>query len=180
MKRYLLVLVMVMALVFSFAGCSSQDAETASDDTTATTETTADDTTAAEESSDSSQASTAEFTIALEGVDGMTEFTQADLADLSLVEQTIILTKKDGTESGGTFEGYLLKDVIATLGITDYTAITMEASDGYTKDYEPATVEAEDSLLTVSLDGEALISVVTGSKGAGSWVQGLSKMTVVK
>lgn len=167
MKKYLLVLVMVMTLVFGFAGCSSQEAETTTDETAVTEETT-------------SQDSSTEFTIALEGVDGKTEFTQADLAELPLVEQTIVLTKKDGTEAGGTFEGYLLKDAVELLGITDYTAITMEASDGYTKDYEKVTVEAEDSLLTLSLDGEEEISVVAGSKGAGSWVQDLSKMTVVK
>lgn len=169
MKRYLLVLVMVMALGFGFAGCSSQDAETTSDDTAV-----------AENTTTQSQESTAEFTIALDGVEGKTEFTQADIAELPLVEQTIVMTKKDGTETGGTFEGYLLKDVVELLGITDYTAITMEASDGYTKDYEKATVEAEGSLLAISVDGESSISVVAGSNGAGYWVQDLTKMSVVQ
>ncbi|WKY43657.1 hypothetical protein Q5O14_13565 [Eubacteriaceae bacterium ES2] len=169
MKRYLLVLVMVMVLAFGFAGCSSQDAEIADDATVVTADTTS-----------QSQESTPEFTIALEGVEGKTEFTQADLAELPLVEQTIVMTKKDGTETGGTFEGYLLKDVVDLLGITDFTAITMEASDGYTKDYDKATVEAADSLVSISVDGEALISVVAESQGAGYWVQNLTKMSVVQ
>lgn len=42
----------------------------------------------------------------------------------------------------------------------------MAASDGYSKAYDKATVEAEDSLLTVSLDGEELVSVVAGSLGS--------------
>lgn len=167
MKKKLLTLVLVMVLGVSLLGCSAPAANSGKEENASKTET-------------QSQEKVAQFSITLEGVEGKTQLTQADIADLPLVEKTIKMTKKDGSETGGIFKGYALKDVTKQLGITDFTSITMEASDGYSKPYDKATVEAEDSLLTVSLDGEELVSVVAGSLGSSAWVQNISKMSVVK
>jgi hypothetical protein len=165
MKKKLLTLALVMVLGVGLLGCSSPAADSKKEENASKTE---------------SQEQVAEFSITLEGVDGKTQLTQADLAALPLVEKTIKMTKKDGSETGGIFKGYALKDVAEKLGVTDFTSITMEASDGYFKPYDQATVEAEDSLLTISLDGEELVSVVAGSLGSSAWVQNISKMSVVK
>ena len=165
MKKKLLTLALVMVLGVGLLGCSTPAADSKKEENASKTE---------------SQEQVAEFSITLEGVDGKTQLTQADLAALPLVEKTIKMTKKDGSETGGIFKGYALKDVAEKLGVTDFTSITMEASDGYFKPYDQATVEAEDSLLTISLDGEELVSVVAGSLGSSAWVQNISKMSVVK
>jgi len=167
MKKKLLTLALVMVLGVGLLGCSSPAADSKKEENASKTET-------------QTQQQVAEFIITLEGIDGKTELTQADLAALPLVEKTIKMTKKDGSETGGFFKGYALKDVAEQLGVTGFTSITMEASDGYSKPYDKATVEAEDSLLTVSLDGEELLSVVAGSLGSSAWVQNISKMSVVK
>ncbi|MBP8865455.1 MAG: hypothetical protein KBG63_03135 [Acetobacterium sp.] len=169
MKKKLLTLALVMVLGVGLLGCSAPAANSGKEENASKTETTT-----------QSQETVAQFSITLEGVNGKTQLTQADLAALPLVEKNIKMTKKDGTETGGVFQGYALKDVAKQLGITDFTSITMAASDGYSKAYDKATVEAEDSLLTVSLDGEELVSVVAGSLGSSAWVQNISKMSVVK
>ncbi|MDD3306904.1 MAG: hypothetical protein PHO29_07390 [Acetobacterium sp.] len=169
MKKKLLEVLLVLVLGVILVGCSAPAADSDAKENVATTQ----EKTKTEEK-------VADFNITLEGVDGKTQFNQADLASLPLVEQTIKMTKKDGSETGGVFKGYLLKDVVAELGITDYTSIMMAASDGYNKTYDKATIEAEDSLLTVSLDGVDLVSVLAGSMGSSAWIQDISKMSVVK
>ncbi|MGV8905784.1 MAG: hypothetical protein ACOH15_04210 [Acetobacterium sp.] len=169
MKKKLFVAMLVLIIATSFIGCSNGSGDSNAADSS--TEKVA---------SDSSNTKELGFTIAIVGVDGKTQLTQADVTALPVVEKTIKMTKKDGSETGGVFKGYALKDVVKELGVTDYASINMEASDGYAKSYDKATVEAEDSLLTTFLDGEELVSIVAGSMGSSAWIKDISKMSVTK
>jgi len=171
MKKKLLVVMLVLFVATSFIGCSNDASDSSAKKSStqpAATELSATD------------AKVAAFTITIDGVEGKTQLTQADVASLPVVEKTIKMTKKDGSETGGVFKGYALKDVLGALGVTEYTSINMEAADGYAKSYDKVTVEAEDSLLTTSLDGKELVSVVAGSMGSSAWIKDITKMSVIK
>ncbi len=152
--KKILAVVLIVAMVFSFGACGSSD--------------------------NGESVVVPEFSIEVAGVDGVEVIDQDTLEGLTLQTKEIIMTKSDGSETGGEFEGYLLKDVFAAAGIEGYTNVSVEASDGYAKDYDAATVDADDTLLTISENGEELISVIAGSQSASAWIKDLAKFTVTK
>lgn len=173
MKKKLFVALLALMVATSFIGCSNGTSDSKA------TESSTEKVSSISNTTENNTKEVA-FTIAIVGADGKTQLTQADVKALPLVEKTIKMTKKDGSETGGVFKGYALKDVISALGITNYTSISMEAADGYAKSYDKVTVEAEDSLLATSLDGAESVSVVAGSMGSSAWIKDITKMTVTK
>lgn len=123
--------------------------------------------------------------ITVEGA-GVAEFTNADYDKLSKVTIDVVQKKKDGSETPQKWEGVLLKDVVAALGITDYTSLTLAASDDYAKDYTPDIVDDSKTIIGAVCNGEALgadggwVEAVAGSQGSNMWIKNLVKITVNK
>lgn len=123
------------------------------------------------------------WTITVDGAD-KAEFTSLDYAKLDEVSIDTVLTKKDGSEKEETWEGVLLKDVLEYIGAGEYTSVTMEASDGYAKDYTPEIANDSMTILGTKADGDALteedgyVKAVAGSQTGNMWIKMLSKITV--
>ena len=125
------------------------------------------------------------WTITIEGAD-KSEFTSVDYSKLEEVSADTVLAKKDGSTKEQTWEGVLLKDVVEYIGAGDYTSITVEASDGYAKDYTPDIVNDSLTLLGTKSDGEAIseddgyVQTVVGNQPGNMWIKMLVKITVNK
>lgn len=131
------------------------------------------------------EAGAAEWSVAVEGA-SKAEFSSNDYAKLTSVKVDTVLKKKDGSEKQQAWEGVLLKDVIASLGVTEYKTITLTASDDYSKDYTPELVNDPKTILGTSVDGkkltaeEGFIQGVAGSQSGNMWIKNLKKITVNK
>ena len=125
------------------------------------------------------------WTIAVEGADKDT-FTSNDYDKLDEVTIDVVLKKKDGTETNQSWTGVLLSDVLESLGVEDYTSVTLTASDGYAKDYTPDIVDDPLTILGTSVDGEAIsaedgyVQSVAGSQSGSMWIKMLTSITVNK
>ncbi|MGI5849269.1 MAG: molybdopterin-dependent oxidoreductase [Christensenellales bacterium] len=127
----------------------------------------------------------AEWTISIEGA-SKAEFSSNDYLKLKAVTIDTVLKKKDGSEKNETWEGVLLKDVLEYLGVSEYTSVTMEASDGYAKDYTSDIVNDEKTILGTKVNGEALLAeggfvkAVAGNESGNMWIKELVKIKVNK
>ncbi len=127
----------------------------------------------------------AEWTVEVEGA-SKAEFTSLDYAKLTTVKIDTVSKKKDGTEVNETWEGVLLKDVLAALGVKEYESVTMTASDDYSKDYTPDIVNDEKTILGTSVNGEKLtaedgfVQAVAGNQGSNMKIKNLKKIKVNK
>lgn len=125
----------------------------------------------------------ATWSIAVEGAD-RAEFASTDYAQLDTVTVDAVLRTKDGSETAQTWEGVLLKDVLDAVGAKDYTSVTLEASDGYAKDYTPDLVNDSQTILGTVLNGEALtadegyVEAVAASQPGNMWIKMLVKIKV--
>lgn len=123
------------------------------------------------------------WSIAVQGA-GSESFTSDDYAKLNPVTIDTVLKTKDGTTTDETWQGVLLKDVLKELGVTDYTSITLEASDGYAKDYTPEIVNDSQTILGTVVNGKALtqeegyVCAVPASQPGNMRVKLLVKITV--
>lgn len=126
----------------------------------------------------------AEWSIAVAGAE-KTEFTSADYASLSAVTIEATLKTKDGTTKTQKYEGVLLSDALKYLGVTEYASVTVEATDGYSKDYTPDIANDPLTMLAVKADGQPLgdigpVESVAGSQTGNMWIKNVSKITVNK
>jgi DMSO/TMAO reductase YedYZ molybdopterin-dependent catalytic subunit len=162
LRKGLVLAVAVLTIVSLFGACGQQPA-----------------------TSPSQQAAGGEWKLTVVGAD-KAEFTSAEYAKLNTVTIDTVLKKKDGSETPQKWEGVLMKDVVAVLGVKDYTSITFEGSDGYAKDYTPDVVGDAKTLLGTKVDGKALgadggyVEAVAGSQTGNMWVRDLVKITVNK
>ena len=129
-----------------------------------------------------SAAGAIQWTIAVEGAD-KTEFTSVDYAALPSVTIDVVKTSKNG-ETNETWQGVLLKDIMDALGISDYTSLTLTASDDYSKDFTPDIVNDEKTILGTVVNGEALtaedgyVQIVAGNQPGNMWIQSLASIKV--
>ena len=168
-QKKLAVIVSALLVIISLCSCAAPAASQAASSAPA---------------KDSATASS-DWSISVEGA-SKTVFTSADCAKLAPAKIEAVLKKKDGSETKQTWEGVLLKDVLADLGVTDYKSITLTASDDYTKDYTPDIVNDAKTILGTTLDGKKLtaeagfVEAVAGSQGGNMWIQKLKSIKVNK
>jgi hypothetical protein len=123
------------------------------------------------------------WSVAVTGADKDT-FTSNDYDKLDEVSIDVVLKKSDGTETDETWTGVLLSDVLESLGVGQYSSVTLTASDGYAKDYTPDLVNDPLTIIGTSVNGEALsaedgyIEAVAGSEGGNMWIKMLISITV--
>ena len=155
------VLFLLLALVLAIGMVACANTNNAADDTATPTE----------------EAVANAFTIAIEGAD-KTEITQSDLTGLDQVTIEATKTKKDGSSSTDEYTGVLISDVLTWAGVTDYTTITLTASDGYAADITKDML-SDKAIFATAKNGEAftaddgyVMSVLEG-QGGNVWVAGI-------
>ena len=126
----------------------------------------------------------ADWSIAVAGAE-KTEFTSADYAKLNAVTIEATLKTKGGTEKTQKYEGVLLSDVLEYLGAGEYAGVTVEAPDGYAKDYTPDIAGDPLTILAIKADGQPLgdagpVESVAGGQMGNMWIMNVSKITVNK
>ena len=125
------------------------------------------------------------WTITVEGIgDSAAQFTDLDAAKLTMKKVEATLKKKDGSEITQNWEGVPLKEVLEYLGAEDYESVTVEASDGYAKDYSLDIINREETILGLKLEGEALgeedgpVQAVPTGESGNMWIKNVTKITV--
>jgi len=161
-KLYILFLIMI--LILSFTACGGSEAPSSETD-----------------ESGIESVELPEFSIIIEGAEA-TAFTNADASDFELVEIEAVQTKKDGSEETNLWTGIVLKDVLAFAGVSEYSSLTIEASDGYAQEYTPNIVEGE-TILAFYKDGELIddtgsVQLVPKGEPGNMWIRKLSKITI--
>src|SRR4030042_5442373 len=156
MKKLALIIIAVM-MVFSFtamAGCEAKS---------------------------EGSATGAEWSISVIDAGGKTvEFTNDDAAKLEMVEIEAVHTKKDGSETNEKWKGVLLSDVLEYCGVKEYNMLTVEASDGYSKELEASTASDAGTILGFYLDGtevtveDGLVQLVGVTLPGSSWFKNVA------
>lgn len=127
-----------------------------------------------------------EWSITVEVVGGEAiEFTSKDALEIGPVEVTIAEKDKDTTKEPEQWTGVLLKDVLEFAGVTEFTVVSVEASDGYSREYEPDLVNSEGTALGWSRNGELLgeedgfVKLVVDGKGKNWQIKQVAKIVVI-
>jgi DMSO/TMAO reductase YedYZ molybdopterin-dependent catalytic subunit len=185
MKKFLALLVIILMVGAVFVSCKS----TATTETTAavaavttTTEAIAASTTAVQANENQ-----AAWIITIVNGDSSINFTNAEAEKIPTIDMTATMKKKDGSEVEQKWTGIPLKAVFDSLSITDYTKITVEASDNYSVDLDKAMVEDAGTILGLKVDGQALtadtggpVELVVKSQPGKFWVKSTIKITITK
>ncbi len=82
------------------------------------------------------------------------EVTNETLKDLRIYKVTVSVVNKNGNASEATYTGYKLIDVLAALGITDYTTVKVIANDGYESELTAEQAASEYTLIAIEKDKE--------------------------
>lgn len=113
-------------------------------------------------------------------------FTSADYKALEKVEIEAVLKQKDGSETSQKWTGVLFSDLVDAIGAGEYTSVTIEAGDGYAKDYTPDIIDDEMTILGTVLDGEELgeddgfVQAVAGNQPGNMWIRDVVRIKVNK
>lgn len=191
MKR-LAALLLMGVLTFTMVGCGQEKAEEAP----ATTEETTKEAPVAEPEAEVEEEAPAEeapaeeaeaaveipaFEVKVVTADGEQMLTNESIAGLEIVNKDIVKQAKNG-EKTSNWTGVSFLEALATVGVTEFETITIEATDGYAVDYTADI--AEIALLTYERDGVALgeedgptNTVVEGQK-ANLWMKNIAVITV--
>ena len=114
-----------------------------------------------------------------------TEFTSKDALEIGPVEVTIAEKDKDTTKEPEQWTGVLLKDILEFAGVTEFSVVSVEASDGYSREYEPDLVNSEGTALGWSRNGELLgeedgfVKLVVDGKGKNWQIKQVAKIVVI-
>ncbi|MGI6192626.1 MAG: hypothetical protein ACOYI3_03585 [Christensenellales bacterium] len=122
------------------------------------------------------------------GVDGAEQavFTSIDCARLNEVSLTIERTQPDGSVRSETLQGVRLKDVLDSLGVAQYSSVTLTARSGTSVSYDKAVVDDASTILATKADqkevwedGFIVLQAVAGNGQESLWLRGLVSLTVI-
>jgi len=82
------------------------------------------------------------------------EVTNATLEGQRIYKVSVNVVNKNGNASEASYTGYKLIDVLAALGITDYTTVKVIANDGYETELTPEQAASEYTLIAIEKDKE--------------------------
>ncbi len=127
-----------------------------------------------------------EWSITVEVVGGETiEFTSEDALEMGPVEVKVAEKDKDTTKEEELWTGVLLKDILEFAGAGEYSVVSVEASDGYAREYDPELVNSEGTALGWSCNGEllgeedGLVKLVVDGKGSNWQIKQVAKIVVI-
>ncbi len=121
-----------------------------------------------------------EFEVVVVTADADISITNETIADLDVKNADILKTSKKG-DSTNNWTGVSLVEVLEKVGVTDFTTLTVEASDGYSADY---TVDmANAAWIAYACDGEGLgedgpVQTVIDGESGNTWMKNLTVITV--
>jgi DMSO/TMAO reductase YedYZ molybdopterin-dependent catalytic subunit len=96
------------------------------------------------------------WTLAVEGVKGVTKFTNADAAKLKARTIEMTVTNSRGVSTTAKYTGVLLKDALNAIGAKNAASVTVIADDGFEAVYDAKLFNADDTLLTWAVDGKLI------------------------
>ncbi|MFI3175228.1 MAG: molybdopterin-dependent oxidoreductase [Bacillota bacterium] len=120
------------------------------------------------------------FSVGVVTADGEMELTEESFAGLDVVEKEVLKTSQKGDETN-TWTGVDFMSALATLGITEFETVSVEATDGYAQEY---TMEiAGKAMLAYAKDGAGLgedgpINTVVDGESGNMWMKNLSKIVI--
>lgn len=82
------------------------------------------------------------------------DVTNADLEGLSIFKVTAQATNSKGVTSEATYTGYVLADVLAAAGVTDYSKVFAVANDGYENELTLEQAQSEYTIVAIEKDKE--------------------------
>lgn len=192
MKKVFLEVSVILIVMLAFSACGQTPAQTTIPATTqaqsqAQTQVTTQAQSQAETPASAEANAQAAWKVAIVLSDGSTvDFTDKDANAIGTVDIKATLKKKDGSSVEQQWTGVLLSRALEKSGVTEYSSITVEAGDGYKKDYTPEIVKSADTVIGIKVDGQSLdeksgpVELVAGSQSGNMWIKNLVKITVVK
>jgi hypothetical protein len=114
------------------------------------------------------------------------KFTNEDAAKLGPAD--IKAAQKDGDAflEERTYTGIPINDFLGYMGIDKYSVISVEATDGYTKEFAPGDISETGMGLCWAANGEKLgaesgpVMLVNNGRGPKHWVKMVAKITIIK
>ncbi len=126
------------------------------------------------------------FSIAVDIIGGSSvTFTNTDAGKIGQVEMEA--AKKDGDTllEPDTWTGIRFVDFLDYIGVDSYSVISVEAGDGYAKEFAPEDI-TEGSGLCWAMNGETLdaesgpVEMVSHERGPKWWIKNVAKITIIK
>jgi hypothetical protein len=96
------------------------------------------------------------WTLLIEGVPGVTQFTSADAAKLKSVTIEMTITNSRGESRTNSYTGIPLKAILNAIGAKNVSSLKVAASDGFEAVYDAKLINADDTLLAWAMDGQLL------------------------
>lgn len=181
-KRSLCAILLVLMLVVVLTACSGQQSSSTDTQDNAVPATTQ----AADDKAGAENAAIGEWTVAIVGVDGVTEIKSSDIAKLNPITIEATIKNKAGETKTNKYTGVKLKDILDSIGVKDFKGITIEAGDGFSAEYDKTLATNDDTILAWAKDGELLDEKsapvqMTPAKGTGNqFVKNTSKIIINK
>ena len=129
----------------------------------------------------------AEWSITVKGSDGSTtEFTSKDAAELEMADITAEVEEKDGSTTEENWKGIPVAQVLHKAGIDDYNLVAIQASDGYSQEYEASIIDDPETVLGFFLDGQevsvddGLVQLVVPSMSGKFWIKNVAVIEVLE
>jgi len=97
-----------------------------------------------------------EWTLTIVTPNGEKLFSSADAAALSRITMEATLRNSRGEESTNIYTGIKLADVLKAVGVSDFSGLTITASDDFSVNYSRDLALADDTLIAWEIDGETL------------------------
>ena len=136
---------------------------------------------------EAASATEASWSITIKAIDGSTtEFTNKDAGAIEMVEVTALLEKKDGSTIEENWKGIPLAEVLKSAGIDSYSMVSVEASDGYSREYEASAVDDPETILGFFMDGEevssddGLVELVVPSMAGKFWIKNIAVIELLE
>jgi len=182
-KRSLCAILIVVMLVIGLTACSGEKPASVDTQNNATTTTAP---IATEDKATEETVAIGDWTLAVVGVDGVTEIKSSDIAMLNPVTIEATIKNKKGETKTNKYTGVKLIDILDSIGVKDFTGIIVEAEDGFSAAYDKMLASNDDTILAWAKDGVALAESggavqMTPVQGTGNqFVKNTTKITINK
>jgi DMSO/TMAO reductase YedYZ molybdopterin-dependent catalytic subunit len=113
------------------------------------------------------------------------KFTNLTADETGPIEVEIAVKDKDTFLEEETWTGVLLKDVLEYVGVKEFSVVSVESADGYSREYEPDIVNSEGTAIGWIRNGEPLgeedgfVKLVVDGKGPKWQIDHVSKIVVI-
>ena len=114
------------------------------------------------------------------------EFTNVDASAIKMVTVEAVKEKKDGSKIDQSWEGIPVSEVLKATGFDDYSTVAVEASDGYSKEFDKASIDDSGTIFGLKLDGEDIeeedgpMQLVASSMSGSFWIKNVAKVIIVE